>query len=167
MKKIVYIIIIFLIVSCKNETKNKSFEVYDIEPVGIEDYDDSFEFSIIKSFNYEKLINLKLQDYFDLKVLEQQHPEFKDAIKKQLYALSNDDIDVSNFSTKITIENIRQIGKPIIVSDSVQKLKLHFDIVTEQNKTTDSIIATIINKSVVIDNEKRLSTKIIFSKALN
>ncbi len=162
MKKIMYILMFLLWFSCANETKNKSLEVateeaYEI-PIIEPNNDDS------KVFNYETLASKKLMDYFELVRLRQEHPEFKKDITLQLQNLFHDTFYLTNYQHVESITNIKQMEEIIKISDSVQKIKLYFDVNTDNKTYKDSTLAIITTKSVIIDGDTLTSTKVAFEK---
>lgn len=160
MKKLIYIIYILIFISCKDNVANKSFESPILE---VEDDVEEFQYSINSGVNtYQNLSIQKLQDYFDLIKLQEKHPEFKDDILLQIRMISNDTIP--NYIGNFSIENIHQSGKVEIVSDSVQKIKLVYDVVSESYKGVDSIFAVIIFKAIQLEGVETISNKVMFSK---
>ncbi|GAA3612380.1 hypothetical protein Q4Q39_04370 [Flavivirga amylovorans] len=157
MKKLIYIICILIFISCKNEV-NKVSEIPAFEEEDAEVYrsDDNFVMN-----RYQILSTQKLQEYFDLIKLKEKHPEFKDDILIQLRKLSNDSIP--NYAGDFSIENIRQVGEVETISDSVQKIKLVYNVVSDAYKSNDSILATISSKTIFIDDTATISNKVVFS----
>ncbi len=164
MRKLVNIFVVLLIISCANEHKNEA----PIEGVNMEKNETVLESSAMEdvkeAFTFQHLTEQKLQDYFDLLVLQRQHPEFIDDIRAQLHELSEDSTIISYFPQKVDIKNVQQIGKTQIISDSIQKIKLSFDIITNNSLKKDSITAIIKTKTITLDNEELTSTKVVFTK---
>ncbi len=164
MKKLVNIFVVLLIISCANERKSEA----PIEVVNMEKTETVLENSAMEdvkeAFTFQHLTEQKLQDYFDLLVLKQQHPEFIDDIRAQLHELSEDSIIISYFPQEVDIKNVQQIGETQQISDSIQKIKLRFDISTNDSVKKDSIIAIIKTKRITLDNEELISTKVVFTK---
>ncbi len=160
MRILICIIVILVFLSCKNNDANKVSEssVLDAEyeakaPV----------FNIdTKVDTYQNLSIQKLQGYFDLIKLKEKHPEFKNDILQQLRELSNDSIP--NYKGDFSIENIHQIGDAESVSDSVQKIKLAYHVVSDSYKGIDSIIVVITSKRILIDETNVISNKVTFTK---
>lgn len=160
MKKLIYIIYILIFISCKNNEVNKVSESPALE---MEDDTEIYEFVTSSEVTkYQTLSTQKLQDYFDLIKLKEKHPEFKEDILLQLRMLSNDTIP--NYIGNFSIENIHQSGKVEIVSDSVQKIKLVYDVVSESYKGVDSIFAVITYKTIQLEGKQTISNKVMFSK---
>ncbi|WP_422105805.1 hypothetical protein [Winogradskyella sp.] len=111
-----------------------------------------------------QLINQKLQDFYDLVALQNEHPEFMEEVSQQLKNFTNDSI--SNFKTSdfTVIKNVQQIGKTMIINDSIQRIKLSYDKVINNSKRRDTIYAIITKKIITIDNETLMSHKVQFSK---
>lgn len=164
MKRFLYIYVAFFMMSCANERKNEA----PIEGINMEKTETMLESTAFEdakeAFIFQHLTEQKLQDYFDLLVLQQQHPEFIEDIRVQLHELSEDSIIISYFPHKVDIKNVQQIGETQIVSDSIQRIKLRFDIITNNSVKKDSITAIIKTKKITLDNEELSSTKVVFTK---
>ncbi|MDH7444870.1 hypothetical protein [Aquimarina sp. 2201CG14-23] len=149
MKQFVFVISLFLILSCANNASmNKEAESVTSADVFLEE-----EFAPIAIEDaYAVLISEKLQDYLDTQILEKQHPEFK--IKGGISEL---------FTTKDAkeIQQVQFIGQPEIVSDSITKLKT---LVRFANTKTDTIISYIKTSSTIIDGVKFKTSKTTFEK---
>jgi hypothetical protein len=159
MRFALYILILLSITSCNSGDKNESFKNLDV----LEEESTTSAFEVIpEAFNYEALAAHKLQEYFDLLLLEQRHPEFKSDIRRQLLALSSDSIGFAANTDKITIKNVQQIGASETVSDSIQLLTLSFDIETASTSTRDTLIAKIISKNVMLEDAEVPTTKLYF-----
>ncbi len=158
MKKLLYIIIALLIGSCNNNSPNS------LEMKSADNYDYFFNAaSSNRTFTKLNLAEQKLQELYDLSLLQKQHPEFEKGIEIQLSKLSKNAVSLPNKAIKLSITNVVQIGNVVTVSDSISKLKLRFDVISEQGTTaTDSIIAVIKAKTIFINNETVTSTKITF-----
>lgn len=162
MKKFIYILFCFLWISCANETKNKSENTqFDLEDISIDEENYSLDLSPI---SYENLATQKLIDYFDLLRLKQEHPEFENDIILQLQGFSTDSLSIVQYEKIDSIKNIRQVGAVLKASDSIQKMRLYFDIVSGDKIKSDSILATISTKSVMIDDEMISTNKVTFRK---
>ncbi|GAA3629135.1 hypothetical protein [Flavivirga jejuensis] len=158
MKRLTYIICILIFISCKNNEANKVSESPVLE---MENDTEVYDFEINSKVNrYETLSTQKLQDYFDLIKLQKKHPEFKDDILLQLRKLSNDSI--LNYTGDFSIENIHQVGEVETISDSIQKIKLVYNVVSDSYKGLDSILANIISKTILIDETATISNKVVF-----
>jgi len=154
MKQISYIILFSLIISCSNKEMKSEMNsvVYNEE-------------AIVKSeqFLNENITKQKLQDYFDLLVLQQKHPEFNEDIITQLKEISNENRTVSD-TIAVQVVNLNLIGKIQKISDSIQKMKITFDIVSENDIKKDTIITLIKTKKVMIDSQEFISNKLQFLK---
>ena len=116
------------------------------------------------AFQYQQITTQKLQDYFDLSALQQQHPEFKEEITAQLQELSKDILIIADSTQQVIIENVQQLSEIKRVSDSVQRIKIRFDIRTNDNVKSDSITALITTKKIRLDDKEVISTKILFER---
>ena len=149
-----------LLVSCASDTnKAKSENVFTTEDVG------EMEVApILDDEISDQLISEKLQDFYDLMALQNEHPEFMEEVSKQLKVYTNDSISNYKANDFTIIKNIKQLGRIVIVNDSVKKIKLSYEKSENNIKRIDTIYAIITNKSVTVDNEVLISNKVRFSK---
>jgi len=164
MNRLIYIFVVLFIASCANNRKEAATEAVDMEQSETVLESTAFEDAAIETFTFQHLTEQKLQDYFDLLVLQQQHPEFIDDIRIQLQELSKDSVIKADFPQKVDIQNVQQVGETLQVSDSIQKIRLRFDIIANNSIKKDSITAIIKTKKVSLDNEEFISTKVKFTK---
>lgn len=143
--------------SVKSSNETIEMATSDEEIISTETFDD-------KASINTPLINQKLQDFYDLIALQNQHPEFTDEVKAQLKNYTNDTI--TNFETEniVIIENLKPIENFIQINDSTQKIKLKYTKVMNNIKLVDTIYAIITNKKILIENETLISNKVHFSK---
>ncbi|WP_299225128.1 hypothetical protein [uncultured Psychroserpens sp.] len=158
MKNILYILLILFLINCKNN------EQMNIEDLKVESVEIDEEIIYSSKINHQTIATHKLEEYFDLLKLKENHPNFKDDILLQLNALSKDRLLDYNIAKILSIENIEQIGEIKKVSDSVEKLQLKFNIVLENETITDSILAIITSRPIILDGEEIISNKITFSR---
>jgi len=176
MKKLIYIFIGLIIASCAKHEASKNMDINAVEAieeaeifheykVPIDD-DMKFKFNIDNSTNseYQDLAITKLKEVSDLINLKQQHPEFKEDIEAQLNTLIQKNTTLQFLDSNSSIENISQKGNMEKVSDSIQKMTLHFNIVSGNKTIKDSLNAYITNKSVIIDGNSIKTNKVRFSK---
>lgn len=156
MKKLIYIFIVQIVVSCNNMKDNAPSVNADYEVLKTE------KIIAKPNFIYEELAIQKLQEMYDLISLKEQHPEFSKAIKSQLKAYTNDSIGIPN-SKDILIKNIKLKGEVVKVSDSVQKMKLFYDIISNSSIKQDSIWAIIMTNKIDFEGKKIESKKIKFN----
>ena len=156
MKKFVILLLILLSVSCKNHSNKYEFSTDDISVSNENE-------TINKHTNTTETAAIpKLIEYLDLIKLSKQHPEFKEDILTQLQSLSKDSIIKLNYPNSFTIHNIR-IENMAPISDSLDRVKLVYEIHLENEQKMDSIIAFISKKKIKIEGVNTLSTKVIFS----
>ncbi|BAO74838.1 hypothetical protein WPG_0608 [Winogradskyella sp. PG-2] len=146
----------------ENRSVKSSEEAYEVatEELDAEDIDD---YEIAPSFN-APLVSQKLQDFYDLLALQNQHPEFTNEVVKQLKSYTNDNINSFKVNEAIIINNIKQLGEMIRVNDSTQKIKLEYSKMVNNLITVDTIYAILTTKAIMIDNETLVSNKVHFSK---
>ncbi|WP_299125691.1 hypothetical protein [uncultured Winogradskyella sp.] len=163
-KHIVLILVSIILSACamENRSVKSSDETYEMAAEEL-DIEVVSNYEVIPTFN-APLINQKLQDFYDLIALQNQHPEFTEEVTEQLKNYTNDSL--SNFKTKnvAIIENVKQIGKIIHLNDSTKKIKLTYNKVVDNTKIADTIFAIINNKIIKIDGEPIVSKKVRFSK---
>lgn len=153
MRDIRYLVLsIILFVSCakRKEMKNVSDKVESIKKE-----------VAIESFENENRTKQKLQEYFDLLILQQKHPEFKGDIKKQLQKITTTNKTVLD-TNAIQIQNLKMLGESQKISDTVTKMKIIFDIVSVNKVEKDTIVTLIKTKKVTIDGRELASSKIRF-----
>ncbi len=163
MKKLIYIAIALLLSSCANNAKEASMsdmdfseaEVSENSSMGLE------ETSIVAN---TQLAEAKLKDYFELVVLQQKHPDFREDIRSQLRGLSEADLNIPDSVNIISIENIRQNGAVQELSDSLQKIHFYFDVTTENGTRQDSITAVLRSQKVTVDQQEVTATKVTFER---
>ena len=153
MKKTILYLIPFLIISCHS----KSPEVDRFSPSS---------FNGNKKYSNKTLIEEKFQEFYDLNALLIKFPDFKDDIENRISNFTTNTKKIFDLTDSIKIKNIRQEGELIKISDSVQMTKVLFDIVLENSVKTDSVLAFITQKKIVIDSEEITSTKVKFTKEL-
>jgi len=117
-----------------------------------------------EDFQYQNISKQKLQDLYDLLVLQQNHPEFKKDIANQLQDISEDSIHISNKMNTISVENVSILEPIRQLSDSTQSLKIDFDVNSNLGVTKDSITVIITTNKIIIDEQELKSTKIRFKK---
>ncbi len=160
MKYIIYILLFVLVFSCKNETPNK-LEVADTDYEVVEE---SKVVEISEIDNYERLSIEKLTEYFDLIKLREQHPDFSEDIEKQLKNYASENLINFELKDDFSIENIHQIGEMLKISDTLNKVQLEFNAVSNFIQIEDSVFAYITSKIIVVDGKELKSNKVSFAK---
>lgn len=162
MKKLIFLFIVIIIVSCKNETTKSNIDLNEVMEIEKEVTKDISDTSDNQIFLNKELTKEKLQELYDLIVLKNEHPEFKVSINKQLKSYVNDSIP-NKAIAEGTINNIALKGDIIQVSDSIQKVELYFDFLTKNTVKKDSIWAIFTSKTIIVNGEELKSTKVTFS----
>ncbi len=157
MKQFIYILLVLIFVSCSSREAKNNYE-YNSATENKEDY---YGNSSSKN-KYITIATQKLHDYNDLLKLEKQHPELKTDITEQLQSLS--ETKIVTIDTKYTIENIQQVGETETLSDSVQKIKLKYSLISKTETKEDSITAFIKTTTILLDGRNNTANKITFSK---
>ncbi len=162
MRIVLYITLLLFVLSCTHDRSKTSLKEMDATIEAFE-----AELPAVNNFeeiDYQNLTTQKLQDLYDLLVLQKQYPEFNDAIALQLKKFSEDRFSIPDSVIAISIENIERAGELQNVSDSIKKLKLRFNIVAGNTALPDSITAIISRKIIRIDNKKTMATTVTFLK---
>lgn len=153
MKLLVYIYIVLFLTACSNN-KVSNAETLEEAPV---------EFNLKEEvFEYEIMAKQKLQDYFDLLELKESYPEFSEEISSQLQTVVNDTIHSSLKPRKALIGNLQQVGELKIISDTEKRIVIGFDLTSNDIVKRDTLVAIIKTNIVLIDNKKRVATKVSF-----
>lgn len=153
MRQLLYIMIIICTWSCKNR------EVMEFKSA---EFEDAIYYKPLESdFTEIDLISQKLQEYYDLSVLQQQFPELKKELTSQIKTLSNSEASL-NTDSNISIKNVSQIGNSKQLSDSITELVLKFEIHSKKRTQIDTITALVKTSKITIDNEEFTTRKIEF-----
>ena len=154
MKKIIYIVLVLLISSCANAPSTSKENALD-----------EIIFEVTDSENNENIVlKEKLTRYFDLLKLKTQHPDFEEDLLSQLQSLSNDEILAIENLDVSSIQNIKVTSDLLALSDSVEKIKITYNIVSENKVLKDSIYAYKTNTKIKVDSYLMKSFDIKFSK---
>lgn len=185
LKHIIFIIASILLSACAMENRKvkSSEDNIEVAAEAVEDIDDSVVYEedvaldkeilydLEVNANYDvkyemntPLINQKLQEFYDLLALQNQHPEFMDEVAEQLKNYTQDSISNFKVDKVVVIKDIRRLGNVIRVNDSSEKIKLTYTKMVDNIKTVDTIYAIISNKTILVDNEPLTSNKVRFSK---
>ncbi|SNR14212.1 hypothetical protein [Tenacibaculum jejuense] len=154
MKQLIYIILVLLFMSCANKEMNKKYDFTT---------ESHMKTSALEITKYE-LLSEKFNQYFDLLKLKATHPDFKDNIITQLQDLSQNGILEINQIEEATVQNIEVTNEIKIISDSIEKIKINYDLVTSKSTVKDSIYAYKTSSEIIIDGVTFPSLKIKFSK---
>ena len=156
MRKILsLIILIFLIYSCSRSKEMKPVNYsYKKESV-IEK-----PVIITEQFKYQIITKQKLQEYYDLLVLQKKHPEFKNDILAQLQKISSINKKLKD-TNSIKINNLELISTNK-TSETERRIKISFDVISNNKIKKDTTIVLIKTKKVIIDNRELVSNKIRF-----
>lgn len=159
MKKIVFVLVL-LSIAC---SKNKGGAKFDNEMM-VEEAADYAIAAEESTFDYNQLSIQKFSEYIDLIKLKEAHPEFNDDVFIQLRSFAKDTTFDLNYDSGFSVENIKSVGAVEKVSDSVDKIKLTYKIISETHTVTDSVFAHITSKTIVLDGQEMTSNKVKFSK---
>ena len=164
MKKLIYITVASLLLSsCANNAKEASTSDMDFSETEVHG-NNNIDLEETAVFARIDLAEAKLQDYFELLVLQQKHPEFKEDIRSQIRNLSESDANIPDSLNIISIENLRQAGAIQQFSDSVQKIKFYFNLITENGARADSITAVLRTQKVTVEQQEVTATKVTFER---
>ncbi len=154
MKQLLYIILVLLFMACANKEMHKEHDAVTKMYI---------EASTLETTNNE-VISEKFNRYFELLQLKTTHPDFEENIVTQLQELSQNEIFEINSVKEAKVGNIQVTDQIIIISDTIEKIKVNYDLVTSEKTIKDSIYAYKISSTTVIDNVTFPSLKIKFSK---
>lgn len=165
LKHIITIITSLLFVACAMETKRAESAIEAKEDVIVTEEVEAMEVAADIDYEFSNvLVQQKLQDFFDLLALQNEHPDFNKEVAKQLKNFTKDSINNFKAEDFFIIKNIRQEGAVVMVNDSIQKIKLSYDKVANTAKQSDTIYAIITKKTIEVDDRTLVSNKIQFSK---
>ena len=157
MKQFIYFFLIIVFFSCSNRKDEKHPENTDIF--------ESLETASTKDLTthkYQGIAAQKLQNYVELLKLKEKHPELKEDIQTQLNNVSKKAI--ISISEDATIENIYQVGPIETISDTIQKIKLVYTLISKTKRIEDTLYATIKSTTIILDGSAIKANKVTFSK---
>lgn len=163
MKNVIYIILVVLCFSCLSES-NKEPLLYNEADADYESALESKTVFVSHVDDYEALSIQKLTEYFDLLKLKSQHPDFEKDIEIQLKQLATDSLLNIKFNGSDVINNIKQKGDIIKISDTLHRLSLEYHLRSDNKGIKDSIFAYIVSKPLQVDGNLMTSNKVKFSK---
>ncbi|MDO5978079.1 hypothetical protein [Flavivirga spongiicola] len=159
MKKLGYLLIFVILGSCMN---NKDENRESAAPMMVEESDDLSGYETKNTgFSITTLAEQKLQEYYDLSLLQKHHPEFENDIKLQLNKLADTLLILPNTTREIIIKNVTKIDYQKI-TDSTSKLRLHYEVISDRGNTFDTISAIIKTKTIMVNNETITTRKLTF-----
>lgn len=159
MRTVISLCLILMFVSCVSNKKEADVLLKNPSII------DTYTKGSAKEFNYNYITSEKLQEFYELLLLEKTYPEFKDDIALQIKSMSSEDIKIPDSINVIAVKNVKQIGPINQISNTVQEIKLSFDVVTNTTTYKDSIYAKLTTNRITKEGSKLLSTKITFSKS--
>lgn len=162
MKKLEYILIFVFFVtlgSCMNNKEAKQESATSIMAEEIDDMD-SHQIKNV-NFSLTTLAEQKLQEYYDLSLLQKQHPEFENDIKLQLTKLADAPLNLPHTVKEVHIKNTIEIDYQKM-TDSTSKLRLRYEITSEQGSTFDTISVIIKTKTITVNNVTITTNKLTF-----
>ncbi|MBJ2175302.1 hypothetical protein JBL43_13695 [Aureibaculum sp. A20] len=157
MKRISIYIVLFLIASCSKAPKDTNIMNNDSSIKKYYEVD-------TEDFQYQNMSKQKLQDLFDLLVLQKEYPEFNQDITDQLNEIYDGEISISDKIKDIAIKSIKVIEPIKKLSDSLQSLKICFEVQSNLGITNDSLLVIIKTKKIVLDDQDLESKKLMFKK---
>lgn len=161
MKQICYLLVL-VILSC-----NSGMESDQTKSVSVLESEENTSLSasdLSVAVNLDNIAAQKLQEYADLLALEIQHPEFKEAVQERLMVFSENRLWDGMSSANMQIEDVTQLGSVQMVSDSVQKIRYSFTMVTDNARQKDTLIAVILSRKIALPEGEMMSYKITFEK---
>lgn len=152
MRKIVFLISLVILVSCAKHspTLNEKLIV-----------DDTFS---IKEYSTPTLVKEKFLEFYDLKLLLKNKPEFKKSIENRITSFKFDSTIVLNVNKDSKISNIHTTEIAIDKFNTNVYVKLIFDLEEKNKSVKDSIIGIVIKDSIIFNDQKISSSKIKFKR---
>ena len=164
MKKLIYIVVTsFLVFACANSNKspsNNDIDFSEAEVLG----NNNMELEPSAITANADLAEARLKDFFELLLLEQKHPEFKEDIRSQIRNLSETALNISDSISIVSIEYTGHTGEIIRYGDSIQKLKFYYNLTTKNGVRKDSILAVLRTQKVMVEQQEVTATKVTFEK---
>lgn len=121
--------------------------------------------SIVNPNSLVSISTQKLNEYFELVKLKQQHPEFESDINEQLLSFTTDSLSVLKYGSDFTISNIQQTGNRKIISDSVEVFTLKYTVTTDSKVFQDSILTHVTSVTHYLQSVEAVNIKKVkFSK---
>ena len=162
MRKLIYIFTLLIIYGCSNnETKSTDSNfILDVEEE-LEMTPKALRTSV-STFTQLDMTKDKLQEYYDLSLLKQQHPEFENDISLQIELLSKIEAELPKTARTVTIEQLNLIDAPKVLSDSVTKIRFQFRYSVDANTLIDTLSAQIITRLIQIEGKTSEARSISF-----
>lgn len=113
----------------------------------------------VKEYSTNSLVKEKFLEFYDLNLLLENNPQFKENINKRLYSFTSDSSRILNLNKDSEIKNIK-----IIKNNSNINLKLLFEIETNNSSKKDSLLAIILEEQIILDGKKIIAKKVKFSR---
>lgn len=182
MRKIFYIFVFLVCVSCSQSAKksldtapsNEELKLEDdaaVESNGwrndIKNKDIDFKSleTVLKNINLETEITEKLQANFEAQLLATKHPEFADAIKEQLADSNKFTASLADSIQNITIQDVQFVGKMSNQNDSISTQKITYTtLINSVYKQKDSALIVMKRALIDIDNTVKVNTSFLFER---
>lgn len=167
MKKLAWTLFVVIIVGCNNPTKEASpSEDYRFEAVSDEDVAEESVISAIAmpapvSNSYLELSEQKLQELFENIYLSQKHSEFGTNSSSSL-SRSNEQIAQLEFTDRPVVSNVKLIGSPTMISDSMDEIVMSYELKANGIVLTDTISAIISKTTITIDDQSLIDMQFEF-----
>jgi len=158
MKKLLYIGISLLLMACAEAPERDTLKELEAVETTFE------EETTAEAFKYATVTEQKLQEYFDLLIVKNKHPEFSETVNTQLRSFVQDSLLFETYEDSVDVKNLHQIGDGQIVNDSIEKLKIGFTIGSLHRYKTDTVTAYIITNRVMVDGQETRNITITFSQ---
>ena len=160
MKRMMYIGLVCSCFACNSGMESDQLKSVDV--IEAEESVMTAEEIIAPAIDYNAMAAQKLQDYADLLVLKMKHPEFLEEISSRLKNLSSDKLMDITITESIRIENVKVVDAVEYVSDTIQKMRFSYTIVSGTTKLKDTVTATIQSKKLKFSDEEVVSYKLSF-----
>ncbi len=162
MKQLVYIVFIAFLIGCNNTSEENSLATSD--STESEFIEETAATTIEEAFPYATITQQKLQEYFDLLAIKNEHPEFAETISAQLRQITTDSILLPNEQDSVAVKNLSAVGPFIKINDTLQKQSFLYTLASKTIFKTDTLTAHIITKPIEIEGDRTLAIKLVFKK---
>lgn len=162
MKKLVSILCTVFLIGCANVSEEKQFATSDMTER--EATEEVAPLEVEEAFPFATVTEQKLQEYFDLLVLKNKHPELKETIVAQLKQLTTDSITFPKGQDAVDVKNLSPLGPLVKINDTLQEQSFQYTIASKSILKTDTLTVQISSKPIQIDGIETLTTKVVFRK---
>ncbi|QIE59178.1 hypothetical protein G5B37_06275 [Rasiella rasia] len=160
MKQLTFVSIFAILFGCSNMASDKEAATSDVA----ETLEETQAFRVDEAFDYATITQQKLQEYIDLQLLKNEHPELAKTIAPQLQKLLKDSIALPKNQDSLVVKNLSPLGTLLTVNDTLRQQKFSFALASNTFFKTDTLIANISTMTRQVHGEDVVVNKVYFSK---